>query len=98
METFKFEQVVELIHDPPLRDLPPWFRTVDERFQRLVLPTIVTGKWPRLDMIELRGIKSSEGEGELAKALRDVLGENATIAVEEQPHCFYSDQKPSRWS
>lgn len=30
-------------------------RTIDERFRRLVLPVIVTGNWPCLKIIELRG-------------------------------------------
>ena len=70
VEKFMCEQVVEMQYNQPLCSITPRHEIVNERFQRLVLPTIVSGNWTCLDTIELRGIESSNGQGELAKILK----------------------------
>lgn len=96
VEKFMCEQVVEMQYNPPLCSVTPWHEIVNERFQRLFLPTIVSGNWTCLDTIELRDIESSKGQGELAKILKAVLGENATVVVEEEPQQIWDQHKPYR--
>ncbi|MCJ1426389.1 hypothetical protein MMC29_004292 [Sticta canariensis] len=98
VEIFMFEQVVDWLYFSPFRGLPSCVKTMDERFQRLVLPTIASGSWSCLEIMELRGIKLSSGQGELEKVLKAVLGENATIVVKEQPDSVQDYQKPYRWN
>lgn len=62
------------------------YRIMDERFQRLVLPTLVSGKWPGLTSMQLQGIrgsKSQSGSVGVAAKLRAVYGGNTTVVVEQ---------------
>lgn len=66
---------------------------MDERFQRLVFPAIVSGNWPCLNILELRGVGGSngpDGKAALKMELRAVLGENTKILVMERSDaCIY---------
>lgn len=59
---------------------------MDERFRRLVHPTVISGKWPRLTVLELGGVRYSNDPGRkaaLIEELRVALGENVKILVEK---------------
>lgn len=81
VEKFTFEQaqgtLPERLSDP---------RFMDERFRRVVYPTIEPGNWPRLTILELRGLRGPNGQGgsdALTKELRAILGGQAKVVVEE---------------
>ena len=62
------------------------FRIMDERFQRFIIPAIVSGNWPCLSVIELQGVRRSNGQvgnAALTTELRALLGENTKVVVEE---------------
>lgn len=83
LENFTFEQARYLSRPFESHDK---FRIMDERFIRLVLPTIVSGDWPCLTFIELRGVRASNDRysaDELATELRAAVGEKAKIIIEE---------------
>ena len=90
VEKFKFEHAGDTVRErlyPTDEPLP--LRIMDERFRRLILPTIVSGNWPHLTRIELQGVRSVNdqvGNATLAMELRDFLGENLEIVVEEKIH------------
>lgn len=69
-------------------------RIMDDRFGRLVLPAIVTEKWPRLSVMDIRGVRSAHGQDALFNALRAVVGGNATVLVQEACGC----PKPYVWN
>lgn len=93
-----FEQVARFqSHAQHSRGLPLEFEIMDERFRRLVLPTIVSRNWLCLNSIELRGVRSSNGQGKLAMELRAVLGENTTIVVKEVPESVHNYSVPYHW-
>ena len=98
LKMFVFEQVVDWHYSSPSRRLPICFQTMDERFQRLVLPTIASGTWPCLELMELRGVRMSSDQGELEEVLRTILGENTTIVVKEQPDSVQNYRKPYFWN
>lgn len=59
---------------------------MDERFRRLIIPAIVSGNWPCLSVIELQGVRSSNGQAgnaALTTELRALLGGDTKIVVEE---------------
>ncbi|MCJ1429789.1 hypothetical protein MMC29_007704 [Sticta canariensis] len=76
-------------------DLP--FRVMDERFLRLVLPTIVSSNWPCLTMMQLRGIRTlngQDGKVALTMQLEAILGRDAKIVVEESIEPLNLTPKP----
>ncbi|MCJ1462933.1 hypothetical protein MMC07_001537 [Pseudocyphellaria aurata] len=61
------------------------FRTMDERFERLVLPTLVSGEWPSLTCMQLQGVRYSRCENRwacLAPKLETFYGGNTTVVVD----------------
>lgn len=65
------------------------FSNMGERFRRLVLPAIVSGSWPCLTFMKIRGIRIENPSAILEKTalkreLRAVLGPNVRIVVKEQ--------------
>lgn len=86
VENFKFDQAAVSQLEPESRRGLGLVRIMDERFQRLMLPAIVSGNWPCLTNIELRGVRYPIRLGgiyALKKELRVVLGRNVEILVEE---------------
>ncbi|MCJ1462678.1 hypothetical protein MMC07_001281 [Pseudocyphellaria aurata] len=62
------------------------YRYMDERFRRVILPTIVSGKWPCLTMIELVGVRNPNGEAgdaTLIKQLQALIAGDTTVVVKE---------------
>lgn len=83
LEHFTFEQARESARSIEYHDK---YRTMDERFLRLVLPAIVSEGWPCLTYIELRGVRASNdlySADELTAKLRAAVGEKAKIVIEE---------------
>lgn len=62
LEKFTFEQAGELITDKDWDDRTYDYRTMNERFRRLLFPTIVSGNWSCLTTIELKGVLGSTGQ------------------------------------
>lgn len=80
LEKFTFEHVEDRMYYRPC----PVFRYMDERFLRFILPNIVSGNWPCLTMIELRGLEDLNGQrnqAQLEVELRAVLGESVKIVL-----------------
>lgn len=64
VKEFKFEQLEE---DWAYSGEACPFRIVDDQFLWLVLPTLVSGSWPCLTMMQLRGVRTLNGqEGTIA--------------------------------
>lgn len=87
VESFTFEQVK--VPDCLRRsDAAHPSRIMDDKFQRIILPTILSPDWPRLTTIELRGSRCSSEQGGTAGlilALKAVhVGCRDIIVVEEQ--------------
>lgn len=86
VERFTFEQVSTL-HGWTRHIFPLGFLAkMDERFRQYILPAIVSGNWPCLTTMEISGVHSWHGPGDMlavqpAQALQAVLGENAMIVV-----------------
>lgn len=87
VERFTFEQVEEKSFDDySLHAKRPPYRLIDEMFDRHILPVIVSGSWPCLEIIELHGIRSiygPVGKGPLMTELSAALGGNTEIVVED---------------
>ncbi|MCJ1467462.1 hypothetical protein MMC07_006087 [Pseudocyphellaria aurata] len=69
---------------------PPAFRVMDQRFEKLVLPTLVSGNWPCLTSLKLRGVVGSRrlgGVAGLKARLKAVRGETTSITVD--PVAYY---------
>ncbi|MCJ1469802.1 hypothetical protein MMC07_008444 [Pseudocyphellaria aurata] len=80
VEEFTYE------HDGRTRKTNTTLRAVDERFGRLVFPTIVSGIWPCLTSIELKGVRDSTihgGTAEMTKQLKAALGVKICVIVRE---------------
>lgn len=89
VENFTFELVGGLFRLPrneiPTNHSCP-YAIADENFRQLILPAIISGSWPCLNTMKIRGVSSlngRDGEVPLAMELRAVLGGNTKIAVEE---------------
>lgn len=85
VEEFTFEQAGRWTRGAEDNDVHSSSRTMDDRFRRLILPTIVSGNWPCLKRIELQGVRSQDGEAGLTTKLRVVLGGDTKIVIKEQP-------------
>ncbi|MCJ1465671.1 hypothetical protein MMC07_004290 [Pseudocyphellaria aurata] len=88
VERFTFGQAGKMVQGMTLTTHTASSRIMDDRFQRLILPAIISGNWPRLISIELQGVRYSNGRArnsELTKELRAVLGGSAKIVVTDQP-------------
>lgn len=55
----------------------------DERFLKHIFPALVSGKWPCLTMIMLRGVR---GPTALEKELKAILGRETTVEVRDYAH------------
>lgn len=102
VEMFTFELAEEMegawLTDGFLNLNPTSFRMGDERFQRLILPTIIQGKWPCLKVMQLRGVKCVDGQVGTA-ALRSQLTallKPATIVVDENTHYIEDEYFPDQ--
>ncbi|MCJ1422612.1 hypothetical protein MMC29_000492 [Sticta canariensis] len=76
---------------------PGLFRIADKRFRRLILPAIIAGNWPCLNIMELKGIRSPDGQAGTAALIAELtalLGGNAKIVVEEDSCCFEEEYYP----
>lgn len=102
VEKFTFEQSegrTRWFHIP--KENLPAFRTIDERFERLLLPAIVSGNWPCLNIMELRGVRGPDGQDgktTLIAELRAVLSEKTKIVVEEEARTVLDPREPGRWN
>ncbi|MCJ1469432.1 hypothetical protein MMC07_008065 [Pseudocyphellaria aurata] len=85
MEKFTFEQAARWSRLETMNNADGSSRIMDDRFRRLVLPTICAGNWPCLNAIALHGVRSPYGEAQLTMELRAVLGGDTTIVIEERP-------------
>lgn len=99
LEKFTFEQAAGWLrhycqHHFKAR---PRSRIMDERFRRLLLPTLVSENWPRLRTMELRGVRE-DGKTVLTMDLRAVLGREAEVVVEEEARFVYDHREPNRWN
>ena len=77
---------------------PGPFRIADERFRRFILPAIIAGNWPCLNVMELRGVRSPDGQvgtAALIAELTALLGRNAKIVVEENSRYFEGEYFPA---
>lgn len=87
VEKFTFEQHERgNTQDTELTSKPLSFRIMDERFRRLILPTIISGDWPCLTLIELIGVRSlngQEGTAALTVELMALLGARVKILIKE---------------
>lgn len=60
-------------------------RVADESFRRLILPAIISGSWPCLTSMAIRGVRDlngQEGKVTMAMELRAALGGNTKIVME----------------
>lgn len=87
LEILAFEQVEERLRDarPTAAGTRP-YRIMDDRFQRRLLPTIVSGNWPTLKLLLLGSvrIRGEGGEGEtegLIKLLKATFPERTKVVV-----------------
>lgn len=88
VEIFTFEHVGETLGRLIYTDEDRRSR-MNERFRRLILPAIVSGKWPCLTTMEFRGVMKLDDQGgkaALTMELRAVIGKNTKIVVGEQIH------------
>ncbi|MCJ1467514.1 hypothetical protein MMC07_006139 [Pseudocyphellaria aurata] len=96
IEKFRFEQVDQYsLTSRNITDRALSIRVMDERFERLILPTIVSGSWPHLTLMELRGVRGFAGQGGtagLTANLRALHGRNTCIVVEETTRYFNSSE------
>ncbi|MCJ1465678.1 hypothetical protein MMC07_004297 [Pseudocyphellaria aurata] len=90
VESFTFAQARSWKHTMTIDNADSSSRIMDNRFRRLVLPTIFAGYWPCLKTIELQGVRSPYGEAQLTMELRAVLGGDTTIVIKERP--FYVEK------
>lgn len=99
LQEFTFEQAAGwLRHYCQYRyEARPASRIMDERFRRLVLPTIVSEKWPCLTKMDLRGVREDE-KTSLPMVLGAILGEDAEVVVEEEARFVYDYREPYRWN
>ncbi|MCJ1471281.1 hypothetical protein MMC07_009929 [Pseudocyphellaria aurata] len=90
VEKFTFEQAgSSALGATGFTDEDGTLRVMDERFRKFILPAILSGNWPCLTVMELRGARTAEDQGgktALIAELRAVLGGNAEIVVDEQVH------------
>lgn len=94
LQSLTFEQVEEWLRDARYTAGSYPDRVMDASFQRLVLPAIVSGTWPRLTKLRLHGVRGSDEQGGtdgLMAQLRAVLGGSTTIEVKEKAE-LYSDE------
>lgn len=85
LEKFTFGRVKSLPICYTLEGIP-MIKDLDERFQWLILPVILSGNWACLTYIALRGVTGSNGQygtTPLTTELRAILGGNVEIVVEE---------------
>lgn len=74
------------------------FRAMDDRFDRLVLPTLVSGDWPRLTWLRLLGVRGSRSQGRtlgLAMRLRAVHSDNTWIILKGLAFHYVPDYRSS---
>lgn len=97
VEKFTFEQTgVDSKLDYTVGNRPS--RAIDERFRRIVLPAIVTGIWPFLMMMELRGVRSGGlGQNTVETTLRAVLGGNVSISVDVEAGDGHASHERYQW-
>ena len=103
VEKFMFEQAGEdLLRPRRVFGMPyPAWIIMDDAFRRLILPAIVSGKWPCMTHIELGGVGGSMGQDEktaLKTELRAVLGANTEIVVKENARSGHGIRKIFGWS
>lgn len=88
VENFTFEQRDEILHkalSSSIVDSRP-LSMIDDIFEQLLLPTIASENWSRLEMITLRGVRGSNSQGGnagLAEILRDALGGDTKVVIED---------------
>lgn len=83
LEEFTFEQGAKSTYHLNFGK-PYMYRFMDERFRRCYLPVIVSGNWPSLTVMELRGVRRpdcSGGKAALKNELRAALGTDVKILV-----------------
>lgn len=90
LESFRFDLVGGLYRDLLPADLASLASRpcsiADETFQRRILPVFISGSWPCLTTIRLRGLRSVNsqgGEGTLAMELGAAFDGNTKVRVEE---------------
>ncbi|MCJ1465448.1 hypothetical protein MMC07_004066 [Pseudocyphellaria aurata] len=72
-----FEQLEEITDSIAER-----FRIMDGRFTQFVLPTILSGNWPCLTLMDLRGVRDSRGKCGTAGLLRRIrAAHNPTVLI-----------------
>ncbi|MCJ1470743.1 hypothetical protein MMC07_009390 [Pseudocyphellaria aurata] len=90
VEHIAFEQVEPISTDPRVtaQDLP--FRIMDERFCRLVFPTLVSGHWPRLMSMELVGVRGLSDDGGTKRLVKELKAahKQTAITVMEQANLY----------
>lgn len=86
VKAFTFEQCGRWRRGARPVDANSSSRIMDDRFRRILLPSIVSGNWPCLASMELQGVRSEDGGAAgLTLELGAVLGENTHIVVRERP-------------
>ena len=77
---------------------PGSFMIADERFHRLILPTILASVWPCLNFIEPKGVKSPDGEVGTAELIMILMfylgGADKKIVVEENSRYVEDEYVP----
>lgn len=99
VEKFTFEHSRRFIRSVRSTNTVLPFKIMDEKFGRLLFPTIVLGIWPCLTLIELKGVRGSDVQGGtagLTMELRAVLGLKTWVVVTEQGQFF--EDRPLRFN
>ena len=100
VEEFTFEQIAYPRLNPH-RDPQDKLRTIDEKFERLLLPAIISGNWPCLKILKLRGVGGSYDQWRkagLTQGLRAALGEEVMVMVEEKARDFHDPGESFCWN
>ncbi|MCJ1265627.1 hypothetical protein MMC22_005507 [Lobaria immixta] len=99
VEKFTFEQIEGGLLWVNRRFPASW--SVRKRFRQLLLPAIVSGTWPCLKIMELRGLglpRGRFGTHALKTDLRAALGEKVQIVVEVEARYMLDKREPDRWN
>ncbi|MCJ1462934.1 hypothetical protein MMC07_001538 [Pseudocyphellaria aurata] len=99
VEKLVFEQAEVMINGMKYYFERLRFRAMDERFERLVLPTLVSGKWPGLTSVQLQGVRGSKrqsGTAGVAAKLEVFYGGNTTVVVEKRAYIHEDRRAESR--
>ncbi|MCJ1463148.1 hypothetical protein MMC07_001753 [Pseudocyphellaria aurata] len=94
VEKFTYEQSGQRLRTCP-DDIRPASRIMDRRFRQLILPAIISGNWPCLKIVQIRGVRRRDS---LRRMLKSVLGRDVEIELEEEARLLDEYREPNRWN